>query len=78
VNEPQKEKSLAPQVSDKTSAIAGVPLAIVGVMLLKAHAPGIQISDVEAVAAGSIFATIIGYIGHVINVLVARHITKES
>lgn len=70
-------KSLAPQVSDKSSALAGVPLGIVGVMILEAHT-GKALESWQAAAFGSVFAAIAGYIGHVLVTLIDRWVRKQT
>ena len=67
------KKSLAPQFNDKASVLAGAPLAVVGVMLWESYT-GSKLETWQAVALGSVFASIIGYVGHVIKTLVDRAI----
>lgn len=67
--------TLYPQMSDKTSLLAGTPLAIVGVLLWQSYT-GKVLDTTSAVAVGGVFATAIGYAGHVIKVLIDRAINK--
>lgn len=69
------KKSLAPQVSDKTSLFAGTPLAVVGLLIWKS-VTGETLEDVYAVAVGGLFSAIVGYVGHVVKVLVDRAIER--
>jgi hypothetical protein len=68
--------SLAPQVSDKTSLLAGTPLSIVGLLLWKSLT-GDELSDVYAVGLGATFAAVAGYAGHVVKVLIDRAINRS-
>lgn len=71
---PQRQ-SLAPQISDKTSLLAGTSLSVIGVMLWENYT-GTELKPVYAVAFGSVFSAIAGYIGHVVKVLVDRAIER--
>lgn len=72
-------KTLAPSLSDKASALAGGPLAAIGAYLWSTLTHT-QASTPEAVAlaagAGGIFATVIGYLWHVTTVLIERRLER--
>lgn len=77
MNTPQPNPSLAPQMSDKTSLLAGTPLGVVGLLLWKAYT-GLELDDVAALALGALFASVAGYVGHVVTTLIDRAIARKD
>lgn len=71
------KRSLAPQFNDKSSVLAGTPLAIVGVLLWESYT-GVKLETWQAVGVGGVFASVVGYLAHVVKVLIDRFINSEG
>lgn len=72
----EEQKTLTPSIREKTAVLAGTPLAIVGVMLWESYF-SVKLETIAAVAIGGLFASIGGYLGHVIKTLIDRAIERS-
>lgn len=73
----EKEGSLVPSTRERAAVLAGTPIAIVGVLFWE-HYFQVKLETTAAVAVGGVFATVAGYIWHVITTLVDRAIERSS
>ena len=72
----EEHNKMSPSVRDKAAILAGTPLAIVGVLLWESYF-SVKLETISAVAVGGIFASVAGYLGHVIQTLIDRAITRS-
>lgn len=68
-------KSLIPSTSDKAAVLAGTPLAIVCVLLFESYTHT-RLDTAAAVGVGAVGATVLGYVWHVVTVLIDRAIAR--